>query len=114
MSKLLKSLVATFMIFALGAPAIASASDSLEGTAVKVSFADLNIEKAAGAKALYHRLQSAAKEACGVESLKNEGSADPARIDKAQFTQSQCHCLNRYSKILHQAARVRLSLLSCW
>jgi len=74
MSKLLKSLVATFMIFALGAPAIASASDSLEGTAVKVSFADLNIEKAAGAKALYHRLQSAAKEACGVESLKNEGS----------------------------------------
>ena len=76
MSKILKILVASIIVFALGAPAIASAApqSSLEGTAVKVSFADLNLQKAAGAEALYRRLQNAAKQACGVRSLQIEGS----------------------------------------
>ena len=75
-SKLLKSVVAAVVVFALGAPAIASADSQsgLEGTAIKVSFADLNLQKAEGAEALYRRLQNAAKQACGVRSLKVEGS----------------------------------------
>ena len=41
---------------------------------ITVSYADLNIANEAGAKVLYRRLKSAAKEACGVESLHNHGS----------------------------------------
>ncbi len=76
MSKLLKSVVVSMFVFALGAPAIASAAPAsgLTGTSVKVSYADLNLEKAAGAEALYRRLQNAAEQACGVRSLQIEGS----------------------------------------
>ena len=49
----------------------AHASDADE---IKVSFADLNIDREAGAKVLYRRLQSAAEDACGVDSLHVLGS----------------------------------------
>ena len=76
MSKFLKSLVVSSIVFALGAPAIASAdlAHGVKAPAVKVSYADLNLDKAAGAKVLYRRLQIAAKQACGVQSFKREGS----------------------------------------
>ncbi len=66
-SKLYKGLMATIIIVALGAPVIASADtgSELKGTAVKVSYADLNLEKQEGAKALYRRLQQASRRACG-------------------------------------------------
>jgi len=76
MSKSFKSLFVTTIVFALGAPAIASAApqSDLAGTAVKVSYADLNLQKSAGAEVLYRRLQNAAKQACDVRSLQVEGS----------------------------------------
>jgi UrcA family protein len=76
MSKSLKSLVVTTIVFALGVPAIAAAAplNELQGKAVKVSYADLNLENREGATVLYRRLQNAAKEACGVRSLQVEGS----------------------------------------
>lgn len=76
MSKLLKSFVASTIIFALGAPALASAApqSDLAGTAVKVFYSDLNLQKIEGAKVLYRRLQNAAKQACDVRSLQIEGS----------------------------------------
>jgi UrcA family protein len=75
-SKLYKSLLATIVVVALGAPAIASADarSELQGRSVKVSYADLNLEKQEGAKALYRRLQQASKQACDVGSLHEEGS----------------------------------------
>lgn len=75
--KLITGLVATVAIFALGAPAIASADDAnkIQGKAVKVSYADLNLSKEEGAKALYRRLQQASKDACDVNRVKDEGSA---------------------------------------
>ncbi len=75
-SKLFKSLLATIVVVALGAPVIASAGDKneLKGVSVKVSYADLNLEKKAGAQVLYRRLQNAAKRACDVRSLSVEGS----------------------------------------
>ena len=75
-SKLFKSLLATIIVVALGAPTIASAdaSNGLKGVSVKVSYADLNLEKQEGAKALYRRLQQASKQACGVRGLKVAGS----------------------------------------
>jgi UrcA family protein len=76
-SKLFKGFLATIIVFALGVPAIAAADDSggLKGVAVKVSYADLNLEKHEGAKDLYQRLQQASKDACGFRSLREEGSA---------------------------------------
>ena len=75
-SKLFKSLLVTIIVVALGAPTIASADakSNLQGVSVKVSFADLNLEKQAGAKALYRRLQQASKQACDVRGLMNAGS----------------------------------------
>jgi UrcA family protein len=75
-SKLYKSLLATIVVVALGAPAIASADakSELQGKSVKVSYADLNLEKQEGAKTLYRRLQIASKQACNVGSLRTEGS----------------------------------------
>jgi len=76
MSKLFKSLVVSIIVFALGAPAIASADakSDLKGVSVKVSYADLNLEKQEGANALYRRLQQASKQACGYRGLKISGS----------------------------------------
>ncbi len=75
-SKLYKGLMATIIIVALGAPVIASADagSELKGTAVKISYADLNLEKQEGAKALYRRLQQASKQACDVHGMRNAGS----------------------------------------
>ena len=75
-SKLFKSLLAAIIVVALGAPAVASADakSGLKGVAVKVSYADLNLEKQEGAKALYRRLQQASKQACGYRGLKISGS----------------------------------------
>lgn len=75
-SKLLKGIIASIVFVALGAPAIASAMDEhqLAGKSVKVDYTDLNVQKEAGAKVLYRRLQQASREVCGVQSLKNAGS----------------------------------------
>ena len=75
-SKLYKSLLATIIVVALGAPAFASAdvTSGLKGVSVKVSYADLNLEKQEGAKALYRRLQQASKQACGHRGLKEAGT----------------------------------------
>lgn len=75
-SKLLKSVVTATAVLVLSLPAVASAGpdSELKGKSVKVSYADLNLEKEAGAKVLYRRLQQASKQACGVESLQVAGS----------------------------------------
>lgn len=71
-SKLVKGVVATCAVIAFSVPAIASA-DELKGRSEKVTYADLNVEKEVGAKALYRRLQHASKRVCGVESMRNAG-----------------------------------------
>ncbi len=75
-SKLFKSLLATIIVVVLGASTIASADErnQLKGVSVKVSYADLNLEKQEGAKALYRRLQQASKRACDYRGLKIAGS----------------------------------------
>jgi UrcA family protein len=79
-SKIVKGFVTVVAIFAISAPAIASTStdSGLKGQSVKVSYADLNLQKEAGVKVLYRRLQQASKKACGVESFRNAGSLSEA------------------------------------
>jgi len=73
---IVKRLLTVIAIVAMSAPAVAStsANDGLKGQSVKVSYADLNLQKEAGAKALYRRLQQASKKACGVASYRHSGS----------------------------------------
>ena len=74
-SKLFRTILATIVVVALGAPAYATAdANDLKGKAVKVSYADLNLEKYEGAKVLYHRLQQASKQACFVRGIYEIGS----------------------------------------
>jgi len=75
-SKLFRSLLAIIIVVALGAPTFASAGtkSELQGASVKVSYADLDLEKLVGAKALYRRLQNGSKQACGVRTLKAGGT----------------------------------------
>ena len=86
-SKLFKSLLATIVVVALGAPTVASADakGDLKGVSVKVSYADLNLEKQEGAKALYRRLQQASRQVCDYRGLKILGSI--RQLAKAQ----QCY-----------------------
>lgn len=75
-SRVLKGIVATVAVVAFSFPSIAAAGDgeTIVGKSEKVGYADLNVEKEAGAKQLYRRLQHASKRVCGVESLKIVGS----------------------------------------
>lgn len=89
-SKIVKGLITTVAIFAISAPAIASTGtdNGLKGNAVKVSYADLNLQKEAGAKVLYRRLQQASKRTCGVESFRNAGSVSEAAEMKRCYQKS--------------------------
>ncbi len=63
------------MALALHAPSIAVAeSDAdLKGTSKKVSYADLNLDKEAGAIVLYKRLKIAARQVCSVRTFTVKG-----------------------------------------
>ncbi len=89
-SKLYKGLMATIIVVALGAPAIASADakSDLQGVSVKVSYADLNLEKQEGAKALYRRLQQASKRVCDVRGLLVERSVRNMRDARQCYRQA--------------------------
>lgn len=75
-SKLLKGILVTLTVFALGAPAIAAADSKseLQGVSVKVSYGDLDLEKSEGAQILYQRLQQASRKVCGARGLRGSGS----------------------------------------
>ncbi|NOX70903.1 MAG: UrcA family protein [Gammaproteobacteria bacterium] len=75
-SIVIKGLITAAAIVAISAPAAASlgTDKALESNSVRVSYADLNLEKEAGAQTLYNRLQRASKQACGVKSYRNAGS----------------------------------------
>jgi len=73
-SNVLRGIAVAIVVFSLPAVAMASGSSEIIGKSEKVNYADLNVEKEAGAKQLYRRLQHASKRVCGVESLTVTGS----------------------------------------
>jgi len=76
MSKFAKIVTASIIALALGAPSIAmaEADAGLKGTAKKVSFSELDLDKEEGAIILYQRLQIAARQVCSVRTLTLKGS----------------------------------------
>ena len=87
MSKFAKIVTASIIALALGAPSIAVAEDDagLKGTAMKVSFSELNLEKEGGAIILYQRLQIAARQVCNVRTLTVKGSLREVAEKKACY-----------------------------
>jgi UrcA family protein len=76
MSKFVNVVTASIIALVLGAPSISSAEADagLKGTAKKVSYADLNLDKEEGAAILYRRLKIAARQVCNVRTLTLKGS----------------------------------------
>ena len=79
-------LVIAFAIFALGIPAIASASSQTDDAGhltVRVSYADLNLSSEAGLMALYKRFKGAASRACGPRhSYRDAGSLQGLKLNR--------------------------------
>ena len=84
MKKTILTGIAALIVFGLGASAtaIAATSSQFDSGAISVSFADLNIQNAAGAKVLYSRLQQASETVCNLKSYRELGSL--SRLAKAQ------------------------------
>lgn len=82
---------------ALALPVVASgASPShIDDAAVKVSYADLNIENAAGAKILYARLQRASQEVCGIGSHTVVRSLTETRKARACYEEALATAVER-------------------
>lgn len=61
--------IAALLVFSLGASAsaVAASPSQFDKYSISVSFADLNVQNAAGAKVLYARLRAAAESVCGVK-----------------------------------------------
>lgn len=78
------------IVFGLGASAsaIAASPSQFDSAAVSVSFADLNIQNAAGAKVLYGRLQQASEAVCNVESYRELGSLSRLAEVKACYAET--------------------------
>ena len=73
-SRLIKRLVATFVVIVLGGPAVvlADTPSYIEHAKTTVSYADLNLENEESVRVLYRRLKRASKKVCGAPS----GSAE--------------------------------------
>ena len=101
-SNLFKGLLATIIVVALGAPTIASAGakSDLQGVSVKVSYADLNLEKQAGAKTLYRRLQKASRQACDVRGLNNAGSLRRITETKKCYAEALTAAVKKLDNVL--------------
>ena len=73
--------------FGLSLPltALAASPSHIDTAKVNVSFADLNIDNAAGAKILYARLQRASQEVCGIGSNVDVRSLTETRKARACY-----------------------------
>ncbi len=101
-SKLIRSLLAVFIVVVLGAPPTASADarSGLKGVSVKVSYADLKLETKEGANALYWRLKGASKQACDVRGLRVEGSLKRMRETRQCYRETLSAAVEKIDKEL--------------
>ena len=87
-SRVLRGIVTAIVVSSLPVVAIATGSSEIVGKSEKVNYADLNVEKAPGAKQLYRRLQQASKRVCGVDSLTIIGSVKEVSRAKTCYRNS--------------------------
>jgi len=85
------------VIFTLALPMVVSAASPshIDDAAVRVSYADLNIENEAGAKVLYARLQRASQEVCGIGSYDLVRSVTESRKARACYEEALSTAVER-------------------
>ena len=100
-------LAVSIIALALGAPsvAVAEADAGLKGTAKKVSYSDLNLDKEVGAAILYQRLRIAARQVCSVRTHTLKGSLHEAAARKVCYVDTLDAAVsqldNQYMNNLH-------------
>ena len=82
MRKIIVVGTSVLLILGFGTKAIAAAPSQFYDGEIAVSFSDLDIDSAAGAKTLYTRLQQASATVCNVESFRELGSL--SRVAQAE------------------------------
>ena len=89
-SNYVRNILLAAAIIVLSIPAIASVGDKneLKGVSVKVSYADLNLEKEEGAKILYRRLKRASKHVCDVSNLYIAGSLNRIAVTRRCYREA--------------------------
>lgn len=82
-----KTGIALLIAVGITLPAVASAGapGQAEDTSIKVSYEDLNIDSAAGARVLYARLKRASEKVCHVGSLAEQGSIERVRNSRVCY-----------------------------
>ena len=69
-------------------PATAATPTQFDNSRISVSFADLNIDNEAGARALYGRLKQASASVCKMDSFRELGSLAAVAQAEACFTET--------------------------
>ena len=82
MRKTIVAGVSALALTALALPAVSATPSQFDNARISVSFADLNIDNEAGARALYGRLQQASASVCNMDSYRELGSL--AAVAKAE------------------------------
>jgi len=97
-SKLIKGLVAAFVVIVLGGPAVvlAGTHSYIEDVKATVSYADLNLESEQGVRVLYRRLQRTSKEVCGVTSLQIAGSLNFLSKTKQCYRETLSNAVDKF------------------
>ncbi len=88
MKKLVHLGLAALIVAGFTAPAAAAAPGHFSDSAISVSYADLNIHNAAGAKVLYARLKQASETVCKLDSYRELGSLARVADAKACFAET--------------------------
>lgn len=87
MRKMIVAGVSALAFSTIALPAAAASPSQFDDSRISVSFADLNIDNEAGARALYGRLQQASASVCSMDSLRELGSL--AAVAKAEACYNQ-------------------------
>jgi len=83
------------------------AGEQRESFEFTVSFADLNLDNEQGARTLFYRIRSAARDACGVGSSHYQGSLLPARTARECFRETMANAVNQLGVDLASRLPVR-------
>ena len=89
--------IAAIIASGLVLPVVGSAAtpSHIDDAAVRVSYADLNINNAAGAEVLYTRLQRASQEVCGIGSGLDVRSLSETRKARVCYEKALTAAVNR-------------------
>jgi UrcA family protein len=93
--KVLKAVTGLVLGAGFLASAVAAPPGAYEEVAVKVEYADLNINNQAGARVLYQRLKDATEEVCGFETYRKDRSFSDFSDARECFSETLTQAVNQ-------------------